>query len=397
MSNIICPNCKKSFELDETGYAALLGQVRDEEFNRQLNERMEIAGQERAIAVALVTEKLQAERDRVKLELEGRLVALEKDKDREILALQARIESGDDKRQLAIAEAVSGVRQELDEARADLRIERERHRAQLEEKDEAIERYKDFKLKLSTKMLGETLERHCENEFNRLRSAAFQNAYFERDNDVSSGSKGDYVFRAFGVDGSEIVSIMFEMKNESDGTASKKKNEDFLEKLDKDRRAKGCEYAILVSLLEADSELYNAGIVDMSHRYGKMYVIRPQFFIPMITILRNEAMRSVEIKAALDLARSQATDITNFEEKLEKFKTGFARNYDLASRQFLESVDELDKAIRHLQKMRDALLRSNNNLRLANEKVQDVTIKRLTHSNPTMKARFDALRSDRED
>jgi hypothetical protein len=258
-------------------------------------------------------------------------------------------------------------------------------------KDDEISRVKDMKLKLSTKMLGETLEQHCETEFNKLRSTAFQRAYFEKDNDSRSGSKGDFIYRETDEFGNEIISIMFEMKNENDETATKKKNDDFLKELDKDRTEKKCEYAVLVSLLEADSEYYNSGIVDVSHKYNKMYVVRPQFFIPIITLLRNAAMNSMQYKSELALVKSQNIDITNFEEKLNKFKDGFARNYDLASRKFKDAIDGIDKTIKELQKTKDALLSSENNLRLANEKTEDLTIKKLTYGNPTMKALFDEL------
>ena len=256
-------------------------------------------------------------------------------------------------------------------------------------KDDEIERLRDFKQKLSTKMVGETLEQHCENEFNKLRATGFQNAYFEKDNDSRTGTKGDYIYRENDEEGNEIISIMFEMKNENDETATKKRNEDFFAKLDKDRKSKGCEYAVLVSLLESEDEFYNTGIVDVSYKFEKMYVVRPQFFIPIITLLRNAAMNSMEYKAELNLMRNQNIDITNFEEKLNIFKTGFAKNYDLASRKFKTAIDEIDKTIVHLQKTKDALLSSENNLRLANNKADDLSIKKLTHGNPTMKARFD--------
>lgn len=260
-------------------------------------------------------------------------------------------------------------------------------------KDDEINRLKDFKQKLSTKMVGESLEQHCEIEFNRLRPTAFQNAYFEKDNDASSGTKGDFIYKETDGDGNEIISIMFEMKNENDETATKKKNEDFLAKLDKDRNAKSCEYAVLVSLLESENEYYNNGIVDVSHKYPKMYVIRPQFFIPIITLLRNAAMNSLKYKQELNLMKNQNIDITNFEEKIDAFRKGFAYNYDLASRKFKTAIDEIDKTIKHLQKTKEALLSSENNLRLANNKADDLTIKKLTHGNPTMKAKFDEARN----
>ena len=265
-----------------------------------------------------------------------------------------------------------------------------KYTTQLVMKDDEINRLKDFKQKLSTKMVGETLEQHCEVEFNKLRATGFQNAYFEKDNDSRGGTKGDYIFRETDEEGNEIISIMFEMKNENDETSTKKRNEDFFVKLDKDRRDKGCEYAVLVSLLESDNEFYNTGIVDVSYKYKKMYVVRPQFFIPIITLLRNAAMNSMAYKAELNLMRNQNIDITNFEEKINAFKTGFARNYDLASRKFKTAIDEIDKTISHLQKTKDALLSSENNLRLANNKADDLTIKKLTYGNPTMKAKFDA-------
>jgi hypothetical protein len=265
---------------------------------------------------------------------------------------------------------------------------KEKYETQIKDRDDAIERLRDMKARLSTKMVGETLEQHCETEFNRLRATAFQKAYFEKDNDAKGGSKGDYIFRDLDDAGTEIVSIMFEMKNENDATATKKKNEEFLKELDKDRTEKGCEYAVLVSLLERESELYNTGIVDVSHRYDKMYVVRPQFFIPIITLLRNAAKNSMAYKTELALVKSQNIDITNFETNLETFKSAFSRNYDLASNHFKKAIEEIDKSIDHLQKTRSALLGSENNLRLANEKAQDVTIKKLTRGNPTMAAKF---------
>jgi hypothetical protein len=264
----------------------------------------------------------------------------------------------------------------------------ERYQVQLKDREEQIERLKDMKAKLSTKMVGESLEQHCETEFNRIRATAFQNAYFEKDNDASSGSKGDYIFRDMDEDDNEIVSIMFEMKNESDTTATKKKNEDFFKELDKDRNEKKCEYSVLVSLLEPDSELYNTGIVDVSHRYPKMYVVRPQFFLQIISLLRNSGVSSLAYKAELNLMRKQNIDVTNFETKLEEFKSGFAKNYDLASRKFHSAIDEIDKSITHLQKTKEALLSSERNLRLANDKADAVTIKKLTRSNQTMKQKF---------
>jgi len=395
MQEIICPHCKKAFKVDEAGYADILKQVHDHEFEQQLRERLELAEKDKQNAVELAKSTISNEMQKTAAA-----------KDAEIQELKAKIEAGEMQQKLAVTKALKAVEKERDDLkrgleRAELEKKlgeqalKEKYEVQIKDRDESIERLRDMKAKLSTKMLGETLEQHCEVVFNGIRATAFPNAYFEKDNEASSGSKGDYIFRDKNEEETEIVSIMFEMKNESDTTATKKKNEDFFKELDKDRNEKGCEYAILVSLLEPDSELYNTGIVDVSHRYPKMYVIRPQFFLPMITLLRNAAMSSIQYKTELALVRSQNTDITNFEEKLEKFKTGFARNYDLATRQFQDAIDEIDKSISHLQKTKDALLSSGRNLRLANDKAQDVTIKKLTHNNPTMKAKFSEL--DKQD
>jgi hypothetical protein len=327
------------------------------------------------------------------------LSSVEKERD----ALRAKVESNEIANKLAITEAVSSVQKERDELKNDLaRAELEKtisersladkYETQIKDRDDAIERLRDMKAKLSTKMVGETLEQHCETEFNRIRSTAFPRAYFEKDNDARSGSKGDYIFRDSDEAETEIVSIMFEMKNENDGTATKKKNEDFLAELDKDRNEKGCEYAVLVSLLEPDSELYNTGIVDVFHRFPKMYVVRPQFFIPIITLLRNAAMNSLKYKSELALVKAQSIDITNFENELDSFKNAFAKNYDLASRRFQTAIEEIDKSIDHLQKTKDALLSTDRNLRLANDKAQDVTIKKLTKGNPTMADKFAELK-----
>jgi hypothetical protein len=333
----------------------------------------------------------------------------------EVEKLKASIQASEQSKQLAVIEATARVEKERDRLKADLELAeaqkalgekalQEKYEQQIKDRDDAIERLRDMKAKLSTKMVGETLEQHCEIEFNRIRATAFPNAYFEKDNDARTGSKGDYIFRDYagtaagdgasadGGAGPEIVSIMFEMKNESDATATKKKNEDFFKELDKDRTEKGCEYAVLVSLLEPDNELYNTGIVDVSHRYPKMYVVRPQFFLPIITVLRNAALGSLRYKRELELVKAQNVDITNFENELESFKSGFSRNYDLASRKFQEAISEIDKAIDRLQKVKDALLGSERNLRLANDKAQDVTIKKLTRGNPTMAQKFAELR-----
>lgn len=326
------------------------------------------------------------------------------DKDTQIQALKARLDAAELTQTLAITEARSALEKQRDELQASLeraRLEkqlaeqslRDRYEIQIKDRDDAIERLRDMKARLSTKMVGETLELHCETEFNRIRATAFPRAYFEKDNDARNGSKGDYIFRDSDEGGTEIISIMFEMKNESDTTATKKRNEDFLKELDRDRTEKGCEYAVLVSLLEPDSELYNTGIVDVFHRYPKMYVVRPQFFIPIITLLRNAAMNSLKYKTELALVKAQNIDITNFENQLDSFKDAFAKNYDLASRRFQTAIDEIDKSIDHLQKTKDALLGADRNLRLANDKAQDVTIKKLTKGNPTMAAKFAELKS----
>ena len=334
MNEIICPHCGKAFKVDEAGYADILKQVRDSEFEQQLHERLELAEKDKLNAVELAKNKVGNEMQKAAAA-----------KDAEIQDLKAKLDANEVAQKLAITEAVSAVEKERDELKNGLKqaeLEKQlaekslkdKYETQIKDRDDAIERLRDMKARLSTKMVGETLEQHCETEFNRIRSTAFPRAYFEKDNDASTGSKGDYIFRDSDEAGTEIVSIMFEMKNESDTTATKKKNEDFLKELDKDRTEKGCEYAVLVSLLEPDSELYNSGIVDVFHRYPKMYVVRPQFFLPIITLLRNAAMKSLEYKTELALVKAQNVDITNFENDLDTFKTAFAKNYDLASRKF---------------------------------------------------------------
>ena len=421
MHDIICPHCSKAFKIDETGYADILKQVRDSEFDQQLHDRLALAEKEKNSAIELAKAKLTNElqqsssaKDAAIQELKARLQAAEAlakaeltnelqktaaAKEAEIQSLKAQLDAKETAQKLAINEALSAVEKERDALKGDLdraalekqlaaNALKEKYETQIKDRDDAIERLRDMKARLSTKMVGETLEQHCETEFNRLRATAFQKAYFEKDNDAKGGSKGDYIFRDKDDAGTEIVSIMFEMKNENDTTATKKKNEEFLKELDKDRTEKGCEYAVLVSLLEPESELYNTGIVDVSHRYDKMYVVRPQFFIPIITLLRNAAKNSMAYKTELALVKSQNIDITNFETNLETFKSAFSRNYDLASNHFKKAIEEIDKSIDHLQKTRSALLGSENNLRLANEKAQDVTIKKLTRGNPTMAAKF---------
>lgn len=420
MNEIICPNCKKAFKVDEAGFADIVKQVRDHQFEEELQARLNLAENEKINAVKLAEANLKnqlqedfAKKDReiseLKAQTERELAEKLAKKEAEIAAMKSKIEMAEIEKKLTVTEAVKQIEKERDALSNELKnketekllLEKslnERFSAELRTKDDIIKLKdeeivlrKDMKLKLSTKMIGETLEQHCEAEFNKLRATAFQNAYFEKDNDSKSGSKGDFIYREMDDAGNEIISIMFEMKNEGDETATKKRNADFYKELDKDRNEKKCEYAVLVTLLEADSELYNTGIVDVSYKYDKMYVVRPQFFIPIITLLRNAAMNSLKYKAELSLMRNQNVDITNFEEKIDAFKEGFARNYELASRKFKTAIDEIDKTILHLQKTKDALLSSENNLRLANDKAEDLTIKKLTHGNPTMKAKFDAL------
>jgi hypothetical protein len=421
MHEIKCPHCGKTFNIDEAGYADILKQVRDEAFDKALHERMELAEREKKAAVELaeakiaqelteVASKKDLEIERLKEELKSsaelvhaKVTGEMKDeatkKDAEIERLKAELKTADIAKQLELKVALGVVEKERDDLKRDLEANnaeqklletslKEKYETQIKDRDDAIERLKDLKAKLSTKMVGETLEQHCEIEFNRLRATGFPNAYFEKDNDASSGSKGDYIFRDSDDIGTDFISIMFEMKNENDTTATKKKNEDFLKELDKDRNEKGCEYAVLVSLLEPDSELYNTGIVDVSYKYPRMYVVRPQFFIPIITLLRNAAQNTLGYKKELARVKEQNIDITNFEDELDEFRTGFARNYGLASQKFKTAIAEIDKTIDHLQKTKDALIGSENNLRLANNKADELTIKKLTKGNPTMAAKF---------
>ncbi len=418
MNKIVCPNCKKAFEIDEAGFADILKQVRDEEFSSELKERERLFEVEKQSAIKLaeanITNTLQ--RDLAKKEME--LAELRAKKDRELAELSAikvaeltemksKITNAELDKKIAISEALSIVEKERDsltfklqsrdnEYRLFASTQKEKYESELRMKDETIERYKDVKLKLSTKMVGETLEQHCEVEFNKLRATGFQNAYFEKDNNSKTGSKGDYIYREHDESGTEIISIMFEMKNEGDTTATKHKNEDYFKELDKDRSEKKCEYAVLVTLLEADNELYNSGIVDVSYKYSKMYVVRPQFFIPMITLLRNASLNSLKYKTELALMKNQNVDITNFEENINAFKEGFSKNYQLASRHFETAISEIDKTIDHLQKTKEALLSSENNLRLANNKAEDLTIKKLTRGNPTMTAKFAEISKEEE-
>ncbi len=403
MNDIICPKCNTAFKVDGAGFAAIVKQVRDQQFNTEIAERLKLAQQQQASAIEVAEANL-------KNKLQAELLKREQ----AIAELQAKIERADMEKQLSVTQAVQQLEKEKMALASELNnkeMEKQLIESNLKTqfstelrtrdeiiklKDEEIARQRDLKQKLSTKMIGETLEQHCEIEFNRLRATGFQKAYFEKDNDSRSGSKGDYIYRETDENGVEIISIMFEMKNEADTTATKKKNEDFLKELDKDRTEKKCEYAVLVSLLESDSELYNSGIVDVSHRHDKMYVVRPQFFIPIITLLRNAALNSLSYKQELAQMRNQNIDITHFEEKINNFKEGFARNYHLAAQKFQTAIDEIDKTILHLQKTKEALMSSEKNLRLANNKAEELTIKRLTHNNPTMKAKFDALNGPSE-
>lgn len=407
MNEIKCPKCGQVFKVDETGFAEIVKQVHDHEFERELEERLKNVTE---LATAKAENNLKDDLARKEAEiadLKTRAMATVSKKEAEITELKAQIEAAakmtETEKKLAVSEAVTKVEKERDQLASDLRAKeaeqklletslKEKFAMELKSKDEMIAYYKDMKARMSTKMVGETLEQHCEIEFERLRATGFQNAEFGKDNDARTGSKGDYIYRECDENGNELISIMFEMKNENDETATKHKNEDFLKELDKDRKEKRCEYAVLVSMLEAESELYNSGIVDKSHRYPKMYVIRPQFFIPMITILRNAAQNAMEYKSELALVRAQNVDVAGFEEKIEAFKDGFARNYNLASQKFKKAIDEIDKTIDHLQKTKDNLLSSENNLRLANNKAEDLTIKRLTRGNPTMQKKFAELK-----
>ncbi len=396
MQQLVCPSCGKAFKTDEAGYAEILKQVRNSEFDSDISERLKIAESEKEKAIELAELKIKGELDKITAK-----------KDFEIQDLKAKIELVGAEQKSVTAKVLSGVEKERDKYKFDLELAekkgelnekslKEQFERQIKDRDDAIKNLQDMKMRLSTKMVGESLEQHCEIEFNAIRATAFPKAYFEKDNDSKSGSKGDYVFRDKDDGGTEIVSIMFEMKNESDTTKTKKKNEDFYAELDKDRNEKKCEYGVLVSLLEPENELFNRGIVDVSHKYPKMYVVRPQFFIPLIGVLRNASFNSLELKNELAIARAQQSDITDFEDSLEAVKTGFDKNYKHASKKFEEAIAEIDKAIEHLQSTKDALLGSNKNLRLANDKLQDVSIKKLTKGNPTMQEKFVALKKSKK-
>lgn len=409
MQEIKCPKCGEVFQVDESGYAAIVKQVRDKEFEKEIASRESQFENEKEAAVKLAKTETESKLKELLLEKEKEITNIKNNKEMEILKLQSQIDNFEKDKALEINKFAIEKEKELAEKEKQIteltgqlktnetenllkeQSLKEQYEAKLRFKDEEIAHYKDFKARLSTKMIGESLEQHCEIEFNRIRPTGFQNAYFEKDNDAKTGSKGDYIFRESDTDGVEFISIMFEMKNEADTTSTKKKNEDFLKELDKDRREKNCEYAVLVSLLEPESEYYNSGIVDMSHRYPKMYVIRPQFFIPIITLLRNAALNSLQYKQELAVIRNQNIDISNFEENMNDFKEKFARNYELASKKFKTAIKEIDNTIDHLQKTKEALLSSENNLRLANNKAEDLSIKRLTKNNPTMAAKFAEL------
>ncbi len=408
MQEIKCPKCGEVFQVDQSGYDRIAHQVRDIEFDKELTRRERELEDKRERELEVI--RLQHEQNRSKTigEKDAAIAA----KDRLIAELQAKLQAGETEKQLAVSQAVEQKNEELSQKATEIinlqgalknretenqlseKSLKEQYDEKLRLKDEQIEYYKDFKARQSTKMVGESLEQHCLTQFNSLRMTAFPHAYFEKDNDARTGSKGDFIYREAGEDGTEFISIMFEMKNEADTTATKHKNEDFFKELDKDRREKGCEYAILVSLLEIDNEFYNNGIVDVSYKYPKMYVIRPQFFIPIITLLRNAALNSLQYRQELQVVRNQQIDILHFEENMNTFKEGFARNYRIASDKFATAIDEIDKTIDHLQKTKAALLSSENNLRLANNKADELSIKRLTKNAPSVKAMFDELNQE---
>lgn len=434
MPEIKCPKCGEVFQVDESGYAEILAQVRNSEFDKEINKKEKSLKAEREQAVQLAVleaenknKEILADKDteiaRLKLLLESSetqqalamqnaVSEVEKERDKlksqsesEITRLMAMLNQSRIEKELAVKEAVHDLEKQRDRLSSELELQKQKHEiseqsikqdyeTQLRFKDEEIEKYKDFKQRLSTKMLGESLEQHCENEFNSLRMTAFPTAYFEKDSDISKGTKGDYIFRESDAQGNEIISIMFEMKNQQDVSAAKKKNEDFFKKLDKDRNDKDCEYAVLVSMLEPESELYNTGIVDVSYQYPKMYVVRPQFFIPIITLLRNAALNSMEYKRELAEIRNQNIDVTNFEQNLMDFKDSFSKNYQHAHDRFVDAIAEIDKSINHLQKIKENLTKSDNHLRTANNKIEDISIKKLTKGNPTMQAKFAELESN---
>ena len=424
MQEIKCPKCGEVFQVDESGYAAIVKQVRDKEFEKEILERQSVYQTEKDSAVKIAVTKIESEKDKeisellatLKTEKAEKQLEIDKitsvkdkqlaEKELEISRLKGELELNKTSTDLAVKNAVQQKETTILELESQIKLKNnewelkekslcEKHADEIKRRDDEIAYYKDFKARQSTKMIGESLEQHCETEFNKLRATAFQNAYFEKDNDIKTDSKGEFIYREYSNDGVEFISIMFEMKNEMDTTATKHKNEDFFKELDKDRKEKNCEYAVLVTMLEADNEYYNSGIVDVSYKYPKMYVVRPQFFIPIITVLRNAALNSLQYRHELELVRNQNIDITHFEEDINDFKDKFSRNFRLASEKFQKAIDEIDKTIDHLQKTKEALLSSENNLRLANNKAEDLTIKRLTKGNPTMAAKFAELESKR--
>ena len=403
MNDIQCPNCGKAFKIDESGYVDILRQVRDHTFEQQIQERLALAETDKTNAVELAKAQTSEALKFQAAEKEKQLQAQAAERDRQIAELRSRLDRISLEQELSVNKAVGLVEKQRDELTYRLQLTeqekqiseqnlKQQYEIRIKDRDAEIERLKEFKARLSTKMVGETLEQHCSVEFERIRATAFPNAYFERDTDARTGSMGDFVFLDRDQAGTEVISIMFEMKNEADTTATKKKNEDFLKELDKDRNEKGCEYAVLVSLLEAENELYNSGIVDVSHRYPKMYVVRPQFFIPIITVLRNAALKSLQYRSELAKVREQNIDITKFENQLDEFKNAFGKNWRLASEGFEEAINRIDEAIKDLEKTKDALYKSARNLLLANDKAEDLTIQRLTRDNPTMASRFNEIK-----
>lgn len=396
MAELKCPHCGQAFTVDDTELSSIIQQIRDKEFEKDIEKRISELKEHMMMTHRL---EMEAKENEIKLmsqkEYDKEIQKLKSQLDKateKSAKLQAQLDSSEDKKTIAVMEAVKKVEEEKKELESQLTHEKDKGKLLLEQKDEQIAYYRDLKTKMSTKMVGETLEQHCEIQFNQLRATAFRNAYFEKDNDSRSGSKGDYIYRETDENGVELISIMFEMKNEMDETATKHKNEDFYKELDKDRKQKNCEYAVLVSMLESDNELFNAGIVDVSYKYEKMYVVRPQCFIPIITLLRNAAMNAMEYKQELAVVRNQNIDISDFEEKLMNFKSDFSRNYDIAHSHFDKAVDEIDKTIQHLEKVKKELLGSDNQLRIANNKVDEVSIKKLTRGNKTMQEKFEELK-----
>lgn len=396
MAELKCPHCGQAFTVDDTELSSIVQQIRDKEFEKDIEKRISELKEHMMMTHRL---EMEAKENEIKLmsqkEYDKEIQKLKSQLDKateKSAKLQAQLDSSEDKKIIAVMEAVKKVEEEKKDLESQLTHEKDKGKLLLEQKDEQIAYYRDLKTKMSTKMVGETLEQHCEIQFNQLRATAFRNAYFEKDNDSRSGSKGDYIYRETDENGVEFISIMFEMKNEMDETATKHKNEDFYKELDKDRKQKNCEYAVLVSMLESDNELFNAGIVDVSYKYEKMYVVRPQCFIPIITLLRNAAMNAMEYKQELAVVRNQNIDISDFEEKLMNFKSDFSRNYDIAHSHFDKAVDEIDKTIQHLEKVKKELLGSDNQLRIANNKVDEVSIKKLTRGNKTMQEKFEELK-----